>query len=138
ARLFRVGRNERLIAIVVHHLVCDGRSLQILLEELGELYRGGKGMAPQHWQYRDYALQEMQHPDEQGLLLWLETLGDSTAPWLPYDGSNNSGTAGRVRGRLPVTTGELEALSQRGGVTLHMSLLGALQLLLYRYGGDAD
>lgn len=137
-----VGDAERLIVLVVHHLISDGRSLQVMLEDLGELYRTGAPKAPPRLQYSDYALREAELGEQgryqEGIAFWKRQLDGSEPVLLPYDGSVNTGVAGRVKVRLPVTTSELEALSRRAGVTLHMTILGAVQVLLSRYSGHED
>lgn len=138
ARIFRVSDTERLIAIVIHHLVCDGRSLQIIMEELCDLYRTGTTKPLPALRYADYALHESRRDYSDGIAFWTQRLTGSEPVSLPYDGAENTGVAGRIKARLPVTTSELETLSRRAGVTLHMTLVGALQVLLRRYSGDED
>jgi amino acid adenylation domain-containing protein len=138
ARLFRVSDTERLIAIVIHHLVCDGRSLQIIIEELCDIYRAGTTKPLPGFRYADYALHESRRDYGEGVAFWAERLAGSEPVSLPYDGAENAGVAGRIKARLPVSTSELEALSRRAGVTLHMTLVGMLQVLLYRYSGGED
>ncbi len=138
ATLLRVGATERLAVIVVHHLVSDGRSLQVMLSELGAYYRRQGPTGPPLWQYGDYAVHDRGRDHQAGLHYWKAQLENSEPVWLPYDGSANSGAAGRLRARLPVTTGELEALGRRAGVTVHMILLAAVEVLLHRYSGDED
>src|ERR1019366_7839762 len=38
ARLIRLGEHYHELIITVHHIVCDGHSLGVLLRELGEIY----------------------------------------------------------------------------------------------------
>ena len=39
----QLSSNETLLAIVLHHIVADGWSLEILVRKLGELYTGNRG-----------------------------------------------------------------------------------------------
>src|SRR6185436_14528843 len=38
ARLIRLGPQHHVLLLTVHHLVCDGYALGVLMHELGELY----------------------------------------------------------------------------------------------------
>ena len=41
AVVVRVGEQEQVVGVSLHHLIADGRSLEVLLEELGEVYEAG-------------------------------------------------------------------------------------------------
>ena len=54
ARLLRVADGEHLLLVTLHHMVCDGWSLGVLVQELGQLY-GGRQLAPVSLSYADWA-----------------------------------------------------------------------------------
>jgi hypothetical protein len=60
ARLFRRSADESLLVLTLHHIIADKKSLQIIAEELSEIYEARQtGRAPQlktlRCQYSDYS-----------------------------------------------------------------------------------
>ncbi|WP_181197856.1 non-ribosomal peptide synthetase [Enhygromyxa salina] len=133
------GDDDRwMLVVVVHHIVCDGRSLRVMLDELGELYRGDCPLSAQPGRYADYARSEAARSYELGLAFWRSELAGSEPVWLPTLGSTATGEAGRVNARVPVTRAELERLARRAGATVHMVLIALTQVMLARWSGDSD
>jgi amino acid adenylation domain-containing protein/non-ribosomal peptide synthase protein (TIGR01720 family) len=150
--LVRVYDAEYLMLIVVHHIVFDGWSLGIFVQELKTLYTAFlKGMPSPlpdlSLQYADFAAWQRQRM--QG-----ETLDELLAYWkkqlegtpglleLPTDRSrpavvSSRGAVYRTSLLTELLTG-LNELSQREEVTLFMTLLAAFKTLLYRYTGQQD
>jgi amino acid adenylation domain-containing protein len=149
--LLRLGSQDHVLVVVLHHIVCDGWSLGIMLQELTELYdafsRGASSpLAPLRVQYADFAKWQRE---------WLqgELLEKQTAYWkvqlagveplnLPTDRPHPanpafSGASEVVVLAQPLTT-ELRSFSRRQGVTLFMTLLAAFKILLRRYSGQTD
>src|SRR5439155_500995 len=61
AALFHVEDDEHVFVLILHHIVCDGPSMAILLEELALFYRGFLNGKPVHIpelrvQYADFAV----------------------------------------------------------------------------------
>ncbi|MFD7243891.1 amino acid adenylation domain-containing protein [Streptomyces massasporeus] len=95
ATLFRVAAEDHVLQLVVHHSVCDGWSMSLVVDELLALYRSGaSGAAAQlkalPLQYADYAAWEA-GPERSarladGLAFWRRTL-DGAVPVieLPFD-----------------------------------------------------
>jgi amino acid adenylation domain-containing protein len=148
----RLGPQEHVLQLVLHHIAADGWSVGILLRELGELYRAFSAneaptLAPLPIQYADFALWERQQ-------LQAEALKRQIAFWRRYlAGAADSLALPTDRRRPPlpsfrgskhavflpeVLTGELKALGQRHKVTLFMTLLAAFKALLARYSGQDD
>ncbi|KAF1029386.1 MAG: Linear gramicidin synthase subunit D [Burkholderia plantarii] len=141
---------RHLLAVSMHHIVSDGWSVQVLLEELVAHYRArvlGEALTAPALpiQYADYAAWQREWLDagerERQLAYWARTLG-STHPVLslPADGERNaSGTyrAGRHAQVLPAELGRaLKAAAQRRSSTPFVLLLAAFQTLLHRYSGQ--
>ncbi|MFI8460817.1 amino acid adenylation domain-containing protein [Kitasatospora sp. NPDC085464] len=150
ARLLRTGDLDHVLAVTLHHIVCDGWSMNVLLEEVNEAYRAALLGRPARLpdlpvQYGDYALWQrdrMSGPAfQEGLDHWRERLQgiedaaplpERTGPPVLGAGSGKSS----VR-RLPdgLTAG-LRALATRHRTTLFTVALAGLQTLLHRYTGS--
>lgn len=151
ALLLQLGSQDHVLLIVLHHIVCDGWSLGIMLQELSELYdafsRGAASpLAPLSIQYADFAVWQRE---------WLEgaLLVEQTAYWktqlagleplnLPTDRPHplNRAFSGASENAIVAQsfTGELKSFSRQQGATLFMTLLTAFQILLRRYSGQTD
>ena len=152
AKLLRLGRDEHVLTVTMHHIVSDGWSLGVMVKELGETYgakvRGGAREAEEmRIQYGDYA--EWQREWMKGEVLerqiryWkgrleggarvLEMPTDRPRPAIQsYKGRSLTGMMERE------LTGRLKGVSKREGVTLYMTLLAGMQTLLFRYSGQGD
>ena len=143
--LLRLNESEHLLIIVFHHIISDGWSVSIFLNELGTAYDHSTQLPDLPIQFSDYACWQQEYLqgeilDEQ-LNYWCEHLrGAPTFLELPtdkprpaiqkYQGAQISKF---VSAKL---LNELKSLSQREGVTLFMTLLSAFQVLLMRYSGQ--
>jgi amino acid adenylation domain-containing protein len=151
-RLLRLSAEDHVLVLVLHHIVCDGWSLGVLLADLGERYAAHLGGQPCPYPapamcYGDYAI--WQRDALQGDVLrrhldfWRETLANAPAALeLPTDRERppvQSYSAGRRRLELaPELTARLRTLGRGEGVTLFVTLLAAYQVLLGRLSGSED
>ena len=152
ATLVRLAEDEHVLVLVQHHIVSDGWSMQVMVEELIQLYgahsQGQQAELPAlAVQYADYAAWQRQWMEagerERQLDYWLQQLeGGAQVLDLPLDHprplqqSHKGARHGiSLDGALP---GALKQLAQREGVTLFMLLLASFQVLLHRYSGQAD
>ena len=55
ARLLRLGAEEHVLLVVMHHIVCDGWSMGVFARELGALYDGRERSPRSGIQYADFA-----------------------------------------------------------------------------------
>jgi amino acid adenylation domain-containing protein len=144
--------NEHILILNLHHIVSDGWSIGVLVNELTGLYRSAcTGETPNlpelPIQYADFAIWQRQYlaGDElaRHLDYWRRHL-QGAPPALDLPGNRPRPEAQRFRGsiytfRLPAALpAALRALSQREGATLFMTLLAAFKVLLYRYTGQDD
>src|SRR5579872_412109 len=150
--LIRLRGEEHIIVLVMHHIISDAWSMQVLLRELNTLYAtfaAGKlsPLSDLPIQYADYAVWQREWLQgetlEQELAYWKQRLAGTPAflelptdrprpPVQTYHGAQLSFS-------LPATsTKALEELSQKRGVTLFMTLLAAFQTLLFRFTGQQD
>ncbi len=143
---------EHWLAVVMHHIVADGWSMRIVVDEFAAQYRArvlGRplDMAPLPVQYADYALWQRQWlaagEQERQLAYWRAQLGD-VHPVLQLPADHARRADGRYRAARqhlelpPALAAALRQRAQAEGATLFMALLAALQVLLYRYTGQND
>ncbi|MCA9715211.1 MAG: amino acid adenylation domain-containing protein [Myxococcales bacterium] len=151
AALLRLAPARHVLAIVVHHIVCDGWSLSILVRELNALYaaytRGrASPLPPPPLQYADYSRWHAQrlteHTAARHLEHWREALAELPLLRLPAD--RPTAPEESFRGELLVRrvdrglTRALRAASEAVGVNLHATLFAAFQALLARLSGQLD
>ena len=150
--LVRLGEDEHVLLVVMHHIVSDGWSVGIFLRELTTLYNAFSQNLPSPLpelsiQYGDYAAWQEQWLNEEvlneQLAFWKRQLKESNATLnLPFDrlrASAPTGQAGAESCELaPDVVRALEALSRQEDVTLFTTLLAAFYVLLHRYTGQED
>ncbi|MBD2103127.1 amino acid adenylation domain-containing protein [Leptolyngbya sp. FACHB-261] len=149
--LLQLDEADQVLLLNMHHIVADGWSSGILIRELTALYtafvRGQSSPLPElPLQYADFA--DWQHQWLQGeileqqLVYWRQQLQGVSRLNLPTDRPRPSAPSYQGEQQwliLPKSLSQaLEALSQRMGVTLFMTLLAAFQVLLCRYSGQED
>jgi amino acid adenylation domain-containing protein/non-ribosomal peptide synthase protein (TIGR01720 family) len=151
--VYRLAAEEHVLLVVMHHIVSDGWSMQVLIQELGRLYTAfAKGepspLAELPIQYGDYAMWQREwlrgEVLEEQLEYWGEQLGGVGAGVLELPGDRaRPAELSHRGGREEVVLGEeltreLRELSRQYGVTMFMSLLAGFQALLWRYTGAAE
>lgn len=156
ARLLRLGADDHILVMTLHHIAADGWSLSVFWRELALLHSAFMEDQPSPLpalpiQYADYAVWQKQRYRgealEPHLVYWREQLKDIRPLELPRTAEAGDtqhpftpGYRGAVhRLVLPgVLRDQLAALSARAGATLYMTLLAAFSVLLYRYTGQDD
>ncbi len=148
----RLAPSEHVLLLVLHHLVGDGWSMEVLAREVGEIYiafaQGQPSpLAELPVQYADYSLwqRSWMRGDvlERHLAYWRERLS-GPLPVLSFPMQRLRPTSPRFRGAaypLHLTTGlsaAVQELSRRQGVTLFMTLLAAFEVLIHQYTGQDD
>jgi aspartate racemase len=150
--LLRLGTAEHMLLLTMHHIVFDGWSIAVLIDELTRLYRAytsdsASPLAELPLQYADYAIWQREWSEgqalEEQLAYWRQQLADTPeALNLPTDKprpavqSVNGASQPFQLSTALVTS--LKALAQGEGATLFMALLAAFQVLLSRYSGQTD
>ncbi|RKH28111.1 amino acid adenylation domain-containing protein, partial [Corallococcus sp. CA031C] len=149
-RLYRLSAERHVVLVAMHHIVADGWSIQLLLQELARTYAArvtgvAEALAPLPIQYADYAVWQREGAGartlEEDLTFWKAHLGERPPPLrLPTDRPRPAVQTTRgalLSGTLPPALARgLEALGRGGGRTLFMTLLAAFQALLHRYTGQ--
>ncbi|MDY4303688.1 amino acid adenylation domain-containing protein, partial [Pseudomonas salmasensis] len=150
--LLRLAQDEHVLVLVQHHIISDGWSMQVMVDELVQLYaaysRGeGLQLPALPIQYVDYALWQRSWMEAgektRQLDYWREVLGgEQPVLELPFDHQRPAvptHRGARLNIPLPIPLlDSLKALAQREGVTLFMLLLASYQMLLHRYSGQPD
>ncbi|WP_414584620.1 amino acid adenylation domain-containing protein [Scytonema sp. PCC 10023] len=150
--LLRLDQNSYVLLLVVHHIVIDGWSAGIFINELTILYKAFSTGAPSPLpelpiQYADFAYWQRQWLSEKLLLsqinYWKQQLA-APLPVLELPTNRTRPAIQTFQGAmqsfvLPKLLSEsLKSLSQQEGVTLFITLLAAFGTLLYRYTGQED
>src|SRR5262249_8712085 len=152
ANLLRLGDEEHLLLVTVHHIAADGWSMRVLVRELAEAYAafaaGHEVRLPElPVQYADHAIWQRQPLQgevfEEQLAYWRGRLaGAPPALNLPTDHPRATGQTyhgARHPFRVPAGLAEgARALGQQHGCTPYMVLLAAFQVLLSRYSSQDD
>ena len=150
--LLRLGEQEYVELFVMHHIVSDGWSLNLLTREIATLYQcfsaGTASPLPElQIQYADYAFWQRERLQgetlEAELAYWKQQLGGAFPVLeLPADRPRPAVQTFRgARQTLPLSkalSDALKALSLSEGVTLFMTLLAAFKTLLYFYSRQED
>ncbi|KQY86557.1 hypothetical protein ASD24_27385 [Paenibacillus sp. Root52] len=151
-RLFRLGEEEYLLFLNMHHIVSDEWSVQLFVRELGLLYGDyllGRptSLEPLKVQYEDYA--QIQKQWLSGDVLrrheeyWVKQLADLTPLSLPTDRSKSKQQNKRSGKTLAFhiedsLNNDLKRICETVETTLYMTLLSAFNVLLYRYTYQED
>jgi amino acid adenylation domain-containing protein len=152
SKLLRLGEDDHVLLLTMHHIVSDGWSMGILYRELSALYEAfceGKPspLSGLSIQYADFAVWQRDWLQgevlESQLSYWKKQLeGIPAILNLPTDRPRPAVKSYRGAWRSielsKVLSERLKAFSRKEGVTLFMTLLAAFQALLYRYTGQDD
>ena len=148
-RLIRVGAQDHLLLLTLHHIAGDGWSLGVLQRELGALYDGGEdALPPLQVQYVDYAAWQRAWLTGSSAIArqidyWKRQLA-GLPPLLALPADHPRPAVQTYRGRVERFAigadrmARLDRLCQSRGVTAYMTLLAVFQLLLARYCGSDD
>ncbi|AFZ17608.1 non-ribosomal peptide synthetase [Allocoleopsis franciscana] len=150
--LLQLSATESVLLLTMHHIVADGWSIGVFIQELSSLYQAfctgePSPLAKLPIQYADFAVWQRQwlcgEVLETQLNYWQQQLqGAPDLLQLPTDRPRPSvqtyrGTTQSFTLDTDLTQ-KLQTLSQESGTTLFMTLLAAFATLLYRYSGQED
>ncbi|MCF7958259.1 MAG: amino acid adenylation domain-containing protein, partial [Phycisphaerae bacterium] len=151
-RLLRLGDNRHILLLNMHHIISDGWSLDVLMNELSVCYTAlANGNIPElpplPVQYVDFANWQQNWLDgenlENQLSYWKNKLG-SDVPVLELPTDHPHPTLQTYQGAIEMTTlnkelvTPLRQLSHQEDVTLFMASLAIFKILLSRYSGQDD
>ncbi|CRI56719.1 peptide synthetase [Pseudomonas sp. CCOS 191] len=151
-RLLRLAPNEHVLTVCMHHIVSDGWSGELMVQEFVHLYEAlsqGReaNLPPLEVQYADYAIWQRAWLEagegELQLQYWKQQLGDEHPVLdLPLDHERPAHPSYRgatLRSDVPaVLSAQLKARARSQGQTVFMLTLAALAVTLSRYSGQAD
>ncbi|GFJ94410.1 non-ribosomal peptide synthetase/MFS transporter [Phytohabitans rumicis] len=148
AALVTIGPDDRVLCLTMHHIVSDGWSTELILDELGALYdaaRTGRpaGLPELPIGYGDWARwQRALTSTGRDLSFWRERLAGVPAlelptdrPYPPEQTANGAVHTFRLDAGL---TAALAAVGRARGATPFMVLLAGFQALLGWYAGQDD
>ncbi|GAU68945.1 tyrocidine synthetase I [Streptomyces sp. NBRC 110611] len=151
-RLLRLGPDEHVLALAMHHLISDGWSVGVLVSELSALYAAFSAGKPSPLpelpiQYGDFAVWQQEQAGAAGeredLDYWREHLAGANAPLeLATDrprpavqGFNGASVPFELPKKLMA---ELAAVGKRHRATPYMALLAVFKVLLHRYSNQGE
>ncbi|MBB6348227.1 amino acid adenylation domain-containing protein [Nonomuraea muscovyensis] len=141
ALLVEDGAGEHVLALLVHHIVADGRSAQLLMRDLLALYRGEDPPSPAVL-FGDVAAWQRERTFERELAYWKDELAGLPRAELPADRARPArqsfDDASHVLELAPDLVEAVTALGRAHGATRFMTLLAAFQALLARLSGQDD
>jgi amino acid adenylation domain-containing protein len=152
ASLLQLYNEEHILILNMHHLISDGWSMRVLMQEIGAVYCGildGKNVSlPElNIQYADYASWQRNSMQgeylKQQLEVWKKQLeGCNFVLEVPTDHPRppvQSFKGSRHYIELPENLVKtLNDMCRQKGVTMFMMLLAAFKVLLLRYTGQGD
>jgi len=152
AQLIRLSPQKHILTLVLHHIIADGWSVEVLMNELGQLWnacRSGRDHALPELplQYVDVALWQQHWLGSTGLKhqidYWKHQL--SGAPSLlplptdyPRPAKQSFRGASTTLSIDADTVNALRELGQQKGATLFMTLMSAYTILLSRFTQQSD
>ena len=147
----RLSNDQFVVAFTVHHIVCDGWSIALLMREFGDLYEDALGGRPlslgtppaSYGTFVSYERSWLSSPAaERALQAWLVALA-APRPVLdlvgdhPRPAKRGLGAAAFFEFGSALST-QVEAYCARQGLTVFTTLLSAVRVLLYRQTGQRE
>ncbi len=150
--LVRLDDEDHQLLVTMHHIIADGWSLNVLIDEFSRLYAAASqgqvaALPPLALQYADYGSWQRQWlaqgESERQLAYWKDRLGDEHPSLeLATDhprSAQQQRSAARHTLRLEASLSDaIRQTAQAHDATTFMLLLAAFQCLLHRYSGQRD
>ncbi|MEW6074536.1 MAG: amino acid adenylation domain-containing protein [Planctomycetota bacterium] len=152
AGLWRLGPEDHVLLLAMHHIASDAKTVQILAGELASFYAAFRAgapppLAPRELQYADYAVWQRGRIDTPAVRSQIEywkgrLAGEVPRLALPADRPRPAAQSLRgawlVRELPPALLERLEGLARARHASLFMLLLASFQALLFRYTRTTD
>ena len=137
------GLDKNYLFIDVHHIVCDGTSINILLRDLRDLYQG-RALADVAYEYTDFAVWVREETNAQAIHedFWTQKLSGLARLNLPIVQDRESVLAPAWRAATFSVEEEayrkVKAFTEEAGVSDFMFFLAVYYIVLYKVTGDQD
>lgn len=151
-KLLKTGSDDYILSFVMHHIISDGWSQDIIIKEILQHYSDytlGKPSknSPLRIQYKDYAQWQYSLKENNGLNeskeYWLNQLsGELPVLNLPFDFQHpplRTGKGGKVTSRFDKEQSlKIKTITKESGATLFVGLLSLVKMLFFRYDNQKD
>ncbi|MEO7323233.1 MAG: amino acid adenylation domain-containing protein [Dokdonella sp.] len=152
-QVIRLAADDHVLMLALHHIVSDGWSIGVLVNELGEVLQAmqegrAPAWAPLPIQYVDYAIWQREWLQQSGVLqrqlsYWCDQLAGvpdllDLATDYPRPVVQSSAGASQKFVIDAALTASLRHLAAQQNCTLFMLLLAVVKTLLYRYTAQED
>ncbi len=147
ATIARLGEEEHVVFLTAHHIVCDGWSFNVVIEELSRIHNGEAAQLEPPRQFSDYARWQHAHAETaEGAETESYWLAQFTGPLpqldLPTDRPRppmRTFEGATERRHLDAALArEVRRIGAKQGCTLYATLLAVFQALLHRLTGQDD
>ncbi|OAB29610.1 hypothetical protein PMSD_21425 [Paenibacillus macquariensis subsp. defensor] len=144
--LYKVAGDRCILLLDMHHIISDGVSMNVIIDELFRLYNG-EVIQPLPLQYKDYANWQQEMLQSEAMAMqesyWLNSLlGQLPVLSLPTDYPHSavqSFIGGEVEFAIDSeVTADLYRIGQKAGATLFMVLFAAYNAFLSRIAGQEE
>ncbi len=144
--LLKIESKKHILLIDIHHIISDGISMNVFMQDLFKLYEEGE-LSVLPIQYKDYAVWQQKELNQQYIMqqktYWLETLsGEIPVLQMPIDFARpvmqdfNGDILEFVIDEH--TSNALRDLAAQTGTTLYMVLLAIYSMMLSKYSNQTD
>ncbi|NCA80867.1 MAG: non-ribosomal peptide synthetase, partial [Sphingobacteriia bacterium] len=146
-RLLKINETDHVLLITMHHIISDGWSIPVFLDELTRLYNGEKELSKLPISYADYAIWQRNWLKdevlENQLNYWKTHLQNApTYLNLPFDYARPlemTYEGSRIDFEINHDIyKKLLKLTERTNTTLFMAMFAAINCLLHKYSGQND
>ncbi|MGE5494793.1 MAG: amino acid adenylation domain-containing protein [Burkholderiales bacterium] len=146
AAVIETGDDEHVLFIDMHHIISDARTMDILLKDLADIYKG-KTPKRNEFEYKDYAVWQQEFMESKSMAVqrdyWQGALSGEL-PLLNLHTDRQRPAVQRFEGaRLAFNisadiTDKLRTFAKQRGATLFMAALAVYNVLLSKYTGQED
>ena len=144
--LFKLKNGKILFMLDIHHIIFDGNSINIFLNEVLDIYND-KDLNELTLSYKDYAAWEAEQIKEDKFIdnknYWINKFTDDipilnmpTTYTRPMKKTSKGNTRQKIISKQ--LSDKIEKLAQKNNVTSYMIMLTAYYILLYKYTGQQD